>query len=43
MKNQEDNKQLWQTPEIIDLDVDETNGGITPSIQETMGGAEISS
>jgi hypothetical protein len=38
MKNQEDNNQLWQTPEIIDLDVDKTNGGVLPSLAERTEG-----
>jgi hypothetical protein len=31
------NKKEWVTPEITELDVDETSGGAMPAIPETMG------
>lgn len=40
MENEENAKKEWQTPEIVDLDLDKTMGGINPSSREptTAGG-----
>jgi hypothetical protein len=38
MKNQENKKQLWHTPEIIDLDVNKTKGGYITSKIESYSG-----
>ena len=34
MENEEKTKKEWQTPEIVDLDVDKTKGGMNPTINE---------
>ncbi len=36
MNNNGQIKLEWQTPEIIDLDVDKTEGGTDPAWNETM-------
>jgi hypothetical protein len=35
MKEEEKNKQIWRIPEIYDLDVEKTAGGILPAYNET--------
>ena len=34
MNNEENAKQVWQTPEIVDLDVANTASGLFPSTPE---------
>lgn len=38
--NAEENKQMWKTPEIVDLDVMETKGksSVSPTEFDTTGG-----
>lgn len=35
MENEEKIKQVWQTPEVIDLDIEKTKGGSVPFLSET--------
>jgi len=34
MEKEEIIKKTWETPEIVDLDVDKTKGGVNPSSRE---------
>jgi len=34
MKNEENGKKIWETPEVFDLDVKDTQGGIWPGMTE---------
>lgn len=36
MKDEQILKQIWQTPEVVDLDVDKTESGADPAWYETM-------
>lgn len=35
MKNEEFAKQAWQTPEVVDLDIEKTRGGLMSEVRET--------
>jgi hypothetical protein len=41
MKNEENGKKIWKTPEVFDLDVEKTAGGSPPGFFEsTANGAD---
>ncbi len=43
MENEEKQKKEWQVPEIVDLDLDKTMGGVNPSSKEsTVPGGGVS-
>jgi len=37
MNGETNEKQEWQTPESVDLDIDKTAGGPTPHVTELTG------
>ena len=42
MNNEENIKQEWQTPEIVDLNADKTASGSLPAWDETMTSIGVS-
>jgi len=43
MKNEENGKKIWETPEVFDLDVKNTKSGIYPHMTENWASSPGSS